>query len=57
MQLSLNLDLEPCQNHEAKLLANDLCLHEGWINWDSAYEFAWQTIEGADRQLKIGGTD
>ena len=49
MQLSLNLDLEPCQNHEAKLLANDLCEYEGWINWDGAYEFAWQTIEGENQ--------
>ena len=49
MQLILNLDLEPCQNHEAKLLANDLCEYEGWINWDGAYEFAWQTIEGENK--------
>ena len=46
MQLDLNLDLKISKNHEAKLIANDLCEYEGWINWDAAYEFAWQTIEG-----------
>lgn len=46
IQLYLDLDLEPSQNHQAKLMADNFCDHEGWSNWDAAYEFSWEIIEG-----------
>lgn len=41
----LPLDHSPCLNHEAKSLANYWVEIGEFLNWDHAYESAWECIE------------
>ena len=41
MQLLLPLDHEPCLNHQAKLMADEMVASGDCLNWDHAYECAW----------------
>jgi|TARA_B100000900_G_scaffold249675_1_gene212563 hypothetical protein len=45
MQLLLPLDHEPCLNHQAKLMADEMVASGDCLNWDHAYECAWNVIE------------
>lgn len=49
MEVSMNeelpLDHEPCINHWAILMADDDVETGRNINWDDAYEAAWNEIE------------
>jgi hypothetical protein len=44
-QLILPFNFEPCQNHHARLIADDMVLSGDCNNWDHAYECAWYSIE------------
>lgn len=44
-QLDLPLDHEPCINHWAILMADEDVSRGYHINWDAAYESAWNEIE------------
>ena len=44
-QLVLPLDHEPCLNHKAKLMADEMVASGDCLNWDHAYECAWNVIE------------
>ena len=45
MQLLLPLDHEPCLNHQAKLMANEMVASGDCLDWYHAYECAWISIE------------
>ena len=45
MQLSLPFNFEPCNDHWAKLMADDMIDTGDSLNWDHAYESAWESIE------------
>tara|TARA_Y100000385_G_scaffold155424_1_gene161194 strand:- start:117 stop:284 length:168 start_codon:yes stop_codon:yes gene_type:complete len=45
MNKELPLDHEPCINHWAILMADDDVETGRNINWDAAYESAWDEIE------------
>lgn len=45
MQLLLPLDHEPCLNHQAKLMADEMVASGDCLSWDHAYESAWVSLE------------
>jgi thymidine phosphorylase len=45
MELLLPFDFEPCMNHEARLMADEMVKSGECLNWDHAYECAWNVIE------------
>lgn len=44
-ELPLPFDFEPCMNHEARLMANEMVETGECLNWDHAYECAWNFLE------------
>jgi len=44
-QLPLPFDFEPCMNHEARLMADEMVETGEILNWDHAYECAWNFLE------------
>ena len=45
MQLLLPLDHEPCLNHQAKLMADEMVASGDCLNWDHAYEAEWMYLD------------
>ena len=44
-EMKLPFDYEPCDNHKARLMAEQIISNGNANNYDAAYEVAWDRIE------------
>ena len=48
MQFVLNLDCSEADDNQVKIMATEAVKANDFLNWDHAYEYAWESLDAKE---------